>query len=189
MRVVVSTEDEEIARAATRFGAGRPFMRPAELAEDTTPTMPVVMHALERLEADDGYVPERVLLLQPTSPLRTSVDIDAAVELADKYGAVSVVSVSRAYQHPHLMKRITREGLLEDLATHPAVDRRQDLEVAYVLNGAIYLAQRSQLTSELSFYADRTYAYEMPPERSIDVDDPWQLHLCELILRDRLGRD
>jgi CMP-N,N'-diacetyllegionaminic acid synthase len=189
LRVVVSTEDEEIARAATSFGAAIPFVRPAELAEDKTPTMPVVMHALECLEVDSGYVPERVLLLQPTSPLRTADDIDAAVELADKHDALSVVSVSRSYQHPHLMKRITGEGLLEDLATHPAVDRRQDIEDAYVLNGAIYLTQRSHLTSELSFYADRTYAYVMPPERSIDVDDPWQLRLCQLILRDRLGRD
>jgi len=188
LRVVISTEDEEIARAATRLGAAMPFTRPAELARDDTPTVPVLMHALERL-ATDGYSPERVLLLQPTSPLRTAADIDAAMALAEEHDGASVVSVSPAAQHPHLMKRVTQAGLLEDFGAHPAAGRRQDLEPAFALNGAIYLTPRPWLASHRTLYAERTYAYVMPPERSVDVDDEWDLHLCELILRDRLARD
>lgn len=188
-RVVVSTDDPEIAAVARTFGAETPFVRPPELARDETPTMPVVLHALRWLDQHEGYRPDRVLLLQPTSPLRTSQDIAAAISLADDRGAESVVSVTPASSHPYLTKRITAAGLLEDFVAHPPVERRQDLEPAYALNGAIYLALRSLLVDHETFYAPRTYAYVMPPERSIDVDTPWELHLCELVLRDRLGRD
>jgi CMP-N,N'-diacetyllegionaminic acid synthase len=189
LRVIVSTDDEEIARAATRYGATHPFTRPPELAQDDTPTMPVVTHALERLAADSGYSPQRVLLLQPTSPLRTADDIDGAMALAEERDATSVVSVSPASQHPHLMKRISQEGLLQDLEGGASTARRQDLQAAYALNGAIYLTRASWLAEHKTFYAAETYAYVMPEERSLDVDEPWDLHLCELILRDRLARD
>ena len=189
LRVVISTDDEEIARVATRYGVKQPFVRPAKLAQDDTPTMPVVMHALERLKAEGGYAPDRVLLLQPTSPLRTADDIDGAVALAEEHDANSVVSVSPSSQHPRLMRKVTPQGLLEDFDTGGSTQRRQDLEPAYALNGAIYLTKRSWLAEHESFYADQTYAWVMPPERSIDIDEPWDLHLCELILRDRLARD
>ena len=186
-RVVVSTDDREIAHIASSHGAETPFIRPAELAQDETPTMPVVLHALEWLEANEGFTPERVLLLQPTSPLRTCDDIDGAIELALTHDAESVVSVSPA-THPYLMKRITGEGVLQDAVPHDVVERRQDLETVHALNGAIYLTRRSHLLRNHSFYADKTYAYVMPRERSIDVDEPWDMHLCELILKERLAR-
>jgi CMP-N,N'-diacetyllegionaminic acid synthase len=188
LRVVISTDDDEIAHTAIRYGATRPFMRPADLAQDDTPTIPVVIHALEQLKST-GYAPERLLLLQPTSPLRTADDIDSATRLADKHKAQSVVSVSPATPHPRLMKKVTEDGLLEDFLPGERVTRRQQLEPAYALNGAIYLTQTKHLTTYESFYADQTHAYVMPRERSLDVDDPWDLHLAELILRDRLARD
>jgi CMP-N,N'-diacetyllegionaminic acid synthase len=184
-RVVVSTDDDEIAAAARTFGAETPFSRPRELALDSTPTMPVVLHALGWLEEHEGYSPERVLLLQPTSPLRAAEDIAGAIALAAERDADSVVSVTPATHHPHLLRRITTEGWLEDLAAHPPVDRRQDLDAVYALNGAIYLARREHLVRHRSFYATRTHAFVMPQERSIDVDTPWDLELCDLILRRR----
>jgi CMP-N,N'-diacetyllegionaminic acid synthase len=189
LRVVVSTDDEDIAREAVRWGAEVPFLRPAQLAEDRTPTMPVVSHALHELGALDGYAPQRILLLQPTSPLRTADDVDAAIALAEQHDGADVVSVTPATQHPHLMKRITADGLLVDAVPHEAVERRQDLEQLYVLNGAIYVSTTETVLGKESLYADRTVGYVMPPERSIDVDEPWDLHLCELILRERHARD
>lgn len=188
-RIVVSTDDPDIASAARKSGAETPFIRPAELARDDTPSMPVVLHALEWLERHESYLPELVVLLQPTSPLRTAQDVAGAILVAEERAADAVVSVTPAGAHPYLTKRITDDGLLEDFVPHPAVERRQDLEPAYALNGAIYLAHRRQLLEHESFYAGRTYGYVMPAERSIDVDDPWDLRLCELILRDRLARD
>jgi N-acylneuraminate cytidylyltransferase/CMP-N,N'-diacetyllegionaminic acid synthase len=188
-RVLVSTDDPEIADVARSLGADAPFVRPAALARDDTPTLPVVIHALEWLSANESYSPERVLLLQPTSPLRTSGDIADAIALAEERRAESVVSVTPAGLHPHLMKRITAEGLLEDLLPHPQVERRQDLEPVFALNGAIYLTLASHLLGHRSFYAKKTHAFVMPPERSLDIDSPWDLELCDLILRDRLARD
>lgn len=186
-RVVMSTDDPEIAEVARTLGAETPFARPADLARDDTPTMPVVMHALEALHAE-AFDPDWVVLLQPTSPLRTADDIAAAFRLASERGD-SVVSVTPAASHPNLMKRITRDGWLEDYFEHAPVERRQDLEPVYALNGAIYLATRQHLMRAQSFYSDHTYAYVMPPERSIDVDSEWDLHLCDLILKDAHARD
>jgi len=188
LRVVVSTDDDEIASASRSFGAEAPFERPLGLAQDDTPTMAVVSHALWWFDENEGYRPERLLLLQPTSPLRTADDISAALALADEHRAESVVSVSSGATHPHLLKRVTEDGRLEDLSPHDAVIRRQDLEPVFSLNGALYLAAREQLAKRESFYGERTYAYVMPPERSIDVDTPWDLYLCDLILRDMHGR-
>lgn len=181
-RVVMSTDDAEIAEVARALGAETPFARPADLARDDTPTMPVVLHALEALHAE-GFDPEWVVLLQPTSPLRTADDIAAAFRIAEEHGE-SVVSVAPAPSHPHLMKRITPDGVLDDYLPHAPVERRQDLDPVYVLNGAIYLATRDHLLRAQSFYSDRTYPYVMPAERSIDVDTPWDLHVCDLILKD-----
>lgn len=187
-RVVVSTDDGEIAAVAREHGAETPFIRPPELARDDTPTMPVVLHALQQLSAE-GYVPGSVMLLQPTSPLRTSADINAAIALAQERSADSVVSVSLAASHPHLAKRITTDGRLEDFMAHPPVVRRQDLEPVYALNGAIYLIRREPLVESQTFYGPKTYAYVMPSERSIDVDTEWDLRLCDLILGGLRGRD
>jgi CMP-N-acetylneuraminic acid synthetase len=184
---VVSTDDEEIAAVARTLGAQAPFLRPAELAKDDTPTMPVIAHALHWLEAEQGYVPDMVVVLQPTSPLRTADDIGAAIALAEERSADSVVSVCPTPSHPHLAKRITADGRIEDFVEHAKVERRQDLEPVYSLNGAIYLARRAALLEKQSFYGPKTYAYVMPPERSLDVDSPWDLHLCDLILRDTYG--
>ncbi len=188
-RVVVSTDDEEIAATARRYGAETPFVRPSELARDDTPSMPVVIHALGWLRDNDGYTPEVVLLLQPTSPLRTAEDIEGALDIARDRSADSVVSVTESPAHPFLAKRIGKDGELEDFVPHPPIERRQDLEPAYALNGAIYVTTVRHLLAHESFYAEPTYAYVMPRERSIDVDDPWDLHLCELILGERRGPD
>jgi CMP-N-acetylneuraminic acid synthetase len=104
--------------------------------------------------------------------------------LAKERSADCVVSVSPTPSHPHLARRVTSDGRLEDFIDHAKVERRQDLEPVYALNGAIYLARRAALLEKQSFYGPKTYAYVMPPERSLDVDTPWDLHLCDLIQRD-----
>jgi CMP-N,N'-diacetyllegionaminic acid synthase len=188
-RVVVSTDDAEIAAIARAHSAETPFLRQHELARDDTPTMPVVIHALQWLKDEEGYLPAALVLLQPTSPLRTADDITAAMTLAKERSADSVVSVSVAPSHPHLAKRITADGRLEDFMDHPQIERRQDLEPVYALNGAIYLVRSEHLMEKQTFYGPKTYAYVMPPERSLDVDTDWDLHLCDLILKDLHGRD
>jgi N-acylneuraminate cytidylyltransferase/CMP-N,N'-diacetyllegionaminic acid synthase len=185
-RVIVSTDDEEIASISRHWGAEVPFLRPAELAEDDSPHVPVLLHAVEWLKAHEAVTPGHVLLLQPTLPLRSSRDIDGAADLLREKDADSVVGVCEAPSHPYLTKKLGPDGRLEDFVPAPAgYLRRQSLPPAYAINGAIYLVRTDVLLRKRSFYTDRTYGYVMPPERSIDIDTPWDLYLVDLILKDR----
>lgn len=185
-RVVVSTDDEEIARVSRAWGAEVPFMRPRELALDHSPHIPVILHAVEWMELHGQCRPEYVLLLQPTSPLRRSEDIDAAVELIRERGVDSVIGVGEAASHPYLAKRIREDGWMEDFTPKPeGYLSRQSLPPAFAINGAIYLVRRDVLMERKALQTERSVVYVMPPERSLDIDTPWDLHLAELILRDR----
>jgi CMP-N,N'-diacetyllegionaminic acid synthase len=182
-RVVVSTDDEEIARVSKDWGAEVPFLRPAALARDDSPHVPVVLHAIQFLEESEQEHFDYILLLQPTSPFRTAADIANAIALALEKDADGVIGVTEASAHPFLTKRITREGLLEDFVPKPATYlARQSLPPVYVINGAIYLVKRDIFLEEQTFHPPRTLAYVMPPERSMDIDTPWDWHVAELIL-------
>ena len=166
-RVVLSTDDDEIMRVAKDWGCEVPFRRPTELAIDTATSMDVVLHALDQLP---GY--DFVVLLQPTSPLRTSADIDAAFKLIMSSGAPSCVSVCEVEQSPYWMYRLKENGQLTKLIPESiGVTRRQDLPFVYTLNGAIYIAKIDWLRKTKSFVGDGCIAYQMPRERSIDIDD------------------
>ncbi|MCH8042455.1 MAG: acylneuraminate cytidylyltransferase family protein [Planctomycetes bacterium] len=189
-RTIVSTDDEEIAAVAAEWGAEVPFMRPAELSGDTAPHDATVLHAAQWHIEDTGSRPDYVLLLQPTSPFRTPADIDAAVRLAIETGADSVVGVQQALSHPMLTKRIDERGRLHAFGV--AADgyaRRQDLPPAHITNGAIYLARGEVLFERRSLQGEHVVAYEMPAERSLDIDTPWDLHVANLIVRDREGSE
>jgi CMP-N,N'-diacetyllegionaminic acid synthase len=185
-RVIVSTEDDEIARVARQWGAAVPFMRPPELAQDDSPHLLVVEHALQWLEKHDNARPDYVMLLQPTSPLRTAEDIEAVLQVAEARSARAIVSVCKMDRHPYLAKRILEDGTLADFVPSDiAYLRRQALPPVYALNGAIYLNRRESLLTDRTFVPQGTYGYIMPPERSLDIDSLWDFHLIELILKDR----
>lgn len=188
-RVVVSTDDEEIAQAARDWGAEVPFLRPAELARDDSPHIDVILHAVGWLEREQGYRPQWVLLLQPTSPLRQARDIDQALALARARGAESVVSVQEAPAPAHLLRTLDPAGRPRPLLpSGPGYQRRQDQPALYALNGAIYLVSRRMLLSRAALMDQDTLALVMPPERSLDVDTAWDLHLARLILEDGHAR-
>jgi CMP-N,N'-diacetyllegionaminic acid synthase len=186
-RLMVSTDDPEIAELARSAEVEVPFLRPAQFASDTASAMDVVIHTLDWLRETEPYQPDFVLWLQPTSPLRTSADIEAAVALLQEKAADSVVSVCSAeHHHPALMKRVESNGLLRPWRDDQGLtQRRQELPPVFCLNGAIYLTRREVLLKEHTFYPETTYAYVMPLERSLDVDTPWDLYLVDLILKDR----
>jgi CMP-N,N'-diacetyllegionaminic acid synthase len=185
-RLILSTEDPEIADAGKRLGVEVPFPRPPELAGDISSSIDVNLHAVQWLEEKEGYRPDFVLLLQPTSPLRSALDIRESVELAMARQANSVVSVCPVHQHPCWMKTLDAQQRMFDLYPQsPIPTRRQDLTEVFALNGAIYLSRRDWLLATRAFVGEGTYAYVMPSERSLDIDTPWDLHLADLILRHR----
>jgi CMP-N,N'-diacetyllegionaminic acid synthase len=177
-RLILSTEDAAIADAGRSLGCEVPFMRPVELSRDETPHLPVIQHAVRWLNEHGGYQPDVVVILQPTSPLRSAADIAAALRMLESSGADSVVSVTEvsAHAHPMRMLRVDDRGEATLFATgepvRKRINRRQDLPPAYVMNGAIYACRAGALLGpEPSLYGDRVVAYPMPAERSISIDD------------------
>lgn len=182
-RVILSSEDEAIMAAARDAGCEVPFRRDASLATDEAASMDVLIDALERVPGFDV-----VVLLQPTSPLRTAEDIDGALEIMQRSGAPGCVSVCEATDHPWLTFGRDEAGALESLCPRPVGTsmRRQDLPPAYVLNGAVYAADIAWLLEHRRLIAPgRTAAYVMPPERSEDIDTWEDLRRADRLLSEK----
>jgi CMP-N-acetylneuraminic acid synthetase len=178
---VVSTDDAEIAEVARQAGAQVPFLRPATLAQDGSPGIDPVLHALGELPAYGA-----VLLLQPTSPLRSTADIDACVQLAESRQASSVVSVCEPDTHPYWTYRLAADQTLERFVHATPVARRQDLPPVYALNGALYYAQSDWLLRGRRLVAPESFAYVMPRERSVDIDTPLDWRFAEQMLKEAM---
>jgi len=166
-RLVLSSEDTEIMEIARSFGCEVPFRRPEELAADDTPGIDPVLHALRELPGFDY-----VALLQPTSPLRTAEDIDGCIERCVANGAPACVSVTECTEHPYLMYVPTKDMRLRPLIPDGAqFSRRQDMPRIFRLNGAVYVAETGWLAHGRTFVTAETLGYEMPAERSVDIDN------------------
>lgn len=184
-RVVLSTDDPEIARIGKEWGAEVPFLRPAELARDQASSVGVADHFLQWLE-QQGERPDYLLFLQPTSPLRTAADLAGALALAAAQRPPGVISVHEIEPacHPWLAKRIRPDGVLADFdRPEPPNVRRQDLPPACALNGAIYLCRSEVVRRDQTLQPAGALAYLMPAARSLDVDTAWDFHLVDLILK------
>jgi CMP-N-acetylneuraminic acid synthetase len=186
-RLLVSTDDAEIAAVARRWGVDVPFLRPAELAGDRVPMVPVLQHAVRWAEAADGVRMDWVCLLQPTDPLRLPEDVEGALALAEAGGSDSVISVVQVFAvHPVLMKRIEGGRLLPFCVEEREGTRRQDLAPpAYMRNGAVYLTRRDVLVERGSIWGDVIRPHVMPEARSVAVDSELDLRLVDLLLRER----
>lgn len=184
-RIIVSTEDKEIAEVSKRFGAEVPFLRPEELARDESPTMDCVVHALDWLKDHEGYVPDLFLLLEATVPLRIAQDIDNAIEIMiQKMNKIdAVISVKEVSEHPYWMSVLDEDGFISDfIKPDKEYARRQDLPPAYIVNGAIYLSKTEVLLSKKTFTPKRTYGYVMPRERSVDIDSEADFKFAEYLM-------
>ncbi|WP_417814252.1 cytidylyltransferase domain-containing protein [Thalassospira alkalitolerans] len=177
-RVLVSTEDAELAEEAQTFGA-EVHHRQAHLATDTARTIEVV----QELIGCQSKKCTHIIQLQPTSPFRMAVDIDAALELLLSSTAPSVVSVCKAEKSPHLLFRLDENQNLTSALPFPhKMSRRQDMDQYYEINGAIYAARIDWLAERDSFLSQETLAYVMPVERSLDIDTELDLKVAEALV-------
>lgn len=185
-RLIVSTDAPEIAEVAMHFGAEVPFLRPAELALDNSPHLDVVLHALDWLKTI-GESFDYVMLLQPTSPLRLSEDIDSAIDVAIASLPAAVISVNELHQHPYFTRVIDADGVLSPLIPMKELEypRRQDLPPAYYINGAIFLNQVDSLRNDRTFYPSGAKGFIMPAERSWQIDTDLDLAVVEAILKEQ----
>ena len=164
--LVISSEDDEIIALAKQKGVVAPFIRPAELANDTTPSSAVILHALSKIT---GY--DYLILLQVTSPMRRCIDIDNSLRFCLQQEAPACVSVSVVSHSPHWLFMLGENNALYPvLASESVPARRQDSAMVYTLNGAIYIADIVWFMQTQSFVAARTVAYVMPPEYGLDID-------------------
>ena len=177
-RLVISTDGEEIMSVARTYGCEVPFVRPPELSSDISASVDVVVHAIHMV--GQGF--DIILLLQPTSPLRTTADIDNAIEQFANSGASSLISVNEAEESPCSFFSIENNALLPFISSEKRPARRQDLPTYYVANGAIYILEINTFMSQKSFLFLDTQAFVMPHSRSIDLDTEQDFQYLEFIL-------
>lgn len=181
-KIVLSTDDRKIAEAGQAAGADVPFMRPSELATDESPAIDTFLYTIRRLEEEGGGSIEAFVVLQPTSPLRTAEDIDTAIDLFVDKNADSVVSVTHAAHPPQWLRRLKPDGTVGPYLPDTSDLIRQTYEPAYTPNGAVFVLRKS-LLEKGSYYSDKTYAYVMPPERSVDIDTELDFKIAECLMR------
>lgn len=181
--VLVSTDDPAIADVAKAYGASVPWLRPTELATDTTGSVEVMLHAVDWYEAQRSPL-DGVLLLQPTSPFRSDDAIARAVDLFKAHqGQRPVVSVSPASTHPAWTFRVSSEGMSPFLGWDSLDKRSQDLEPAWMLNGSIYLMAPDQLRQDKSFLIPTTLPFQMQQaQEALDIDTGTDFEMCEWLL-------
>ncbi|MBI3949556.1 MAG: acylneuraminate cytidylyltransferase family protein [Acidobacteria bacterium] len=186
-RVVLSTDDEEIAAVGRASGLEAPFLRPAELAKDDTPMLPVVQHAVRFLEATgDDF--DAVCLLQPTNPMRRAEVIDDCIELLERSDADAVCTILPvpSEYNPHWVYFRNADGSLRlSMGELSPIPRRQDLPPAYHREGSVYVTRRDVVMEQNSLYGSRSVGYVLDPEQSVNIDGPQDWARAERLLRAR----
>jgi CMP-N,N'-diacetyllegionaminic acid synthase len=180
-RIILSSDDEEIIRVAREWGCEVPFVRPMELAQDHTPGIDPILHAIQFCA---GY--DYVVLLQPTSPLRTVEDIDGCISFCLDNQASACVSVTAVDKSPYWMYTLNSSYQLSPLIqTDNLIARRQDLPEIWALNGAVYVSNTTWLVQSKTFLTEDTLGFVMPMERSMDIDSKMDFDLAEFLLSRR----
>ncbi len=179
-RLILSSEDVELIEVAKSWGCEVPFIRPIQLAQDETPGIDPVLHAINMLPSYEFAV-----LLQATSPMRSVRDIDGCIEYCVKNKANACITVTQAEQNPHWMYTVAAGGTMQPLIpTDRFFARRQDLPPVYILNGAVYVANCKWLAEHKTFSTKETLGFIMPQERSMDIDTEIDLKLATLIMEE-----
>jgi len=194
-RVIVSTDDDEIAAVSHEWGAETPFKRPPEYAGDASTSLSVLLHALRFMEQEQSMKIEQVIFLQPTSPFRRPRHIDEALQKFDEKRAVSLISVTEVQEyHPYFMFTLGSGGDLEPLfQMEQRPLRRQDLPSFYRINGAIYISRRSYYENlpdrAAIFDWNSLSAYVMDAPSSLDINDYLDFQRAELMLQKEMGKN
>jgi len=181
--VMVSTDSEKYAEIAGKFGAEVPFLRSDELASDTATSRDVILDVLNRYEAG-GNTFDTFTLLQPTSPLRTAVDIVNAYDIFTQKKACAVVGVTEMEHSPLLCGTLPDDGLMDGFIKSKVKDKpRQTLATYYRINGAIYIASVKYYRKWGDYYRERCYAYVMGREVSVDIDCEMDFKMAEFLMK------
>ena len=187
-KVVVTTDDKEIAEISRKFKADVPFLRPRELAQDSSPTMDAVLHAVNWFE-ENGELYDILVLLEPSSPLRDSEDIDNSIKLLSSTPeAESIVGICQVESaHPSFIVQLGKENfLIPYLNKEFKVIRRQDIEDLYFFEGSLYVSLINSLKSRKNFYHEKCLEYIVPKWKSYEIDDLSDFIIIEALMKAKL---
>lgn len=179
--VIVSTDDEEIAEIAKRTGAEVPFIRPKDLALDSTPTEPVLIHVVEEIKKGGGDIPDAIVLLQPTSPIRKKGRLSEAIRLFEKENADSLLSVVET--HPWLWKNKGKPKCFYDYNNRPTRQNIRKEDILYRENGSIYITRTPLLMEHSNRLAGHIVMFEMDHDEGQDIDTLTDMMVADQILR------
>lgn len=185
--IMVSTDSEKYAAIIRKYNVSIPFLRSKENSSDTASSWDMVLEVIEKYKRKKRYF-DSFCLLQPTSPLRTYQDIQNAYRIYEEKKAVSVVSVSECEHSPLWTGTLNEEHELNNFITKNADIQRQKQKKYYRINGAVYIMQINEFLARQNLYGERSYAYIMDKERSIDIDDGYDFCLAEFLISKR-GND
>lgn len=184
--LIVSTDDKEIKQVAIKCQAEVPFLRPAEFAQDNTPTLPVMQHAIRFMEKKLGFKFDFVVILQPTSPFRIAEDIDKTIEKLIEKNADSAVSLVKIEDnHPMKIKKLDNGRVLPYCMPEIEGTRRQDLPIAYKRSSAVYAMKRDTMIKNNSLYGKYIVGHVVPLQRSIDIDNKFDWIKAEYMLKNK----
>jgi CMP-N-acetylneuraminic acid synthetase len=189
-RVIVSTDSNEIAEISRQHGAEVPFIRPAELARDESVEWLAWRHGLEYLKEDTGALPEVMVSVPATAPLRLAVDIDNCLDEYEKGSADVVISVTDAHRSPYFnMVKSNPDGTYSLVNAQPTVvERRQDAPLVYDMTTVCYVANSEFVMSHVSIFEGRVKAVHIPIERAIDIDTLLDFQIAEALLFNKGGK-
>ena len=187
-KLIVSTDDQRIAKVAKQYGADVPFYRPVELSSDTAASIDVIIHALDFFKQKGEHF-DMVVMLEPTSPLRETSDIDNAIEqLVKNKNAESIVGICKCESiHPEFMISLTEKGFLRSKNKF-VVKRRQDTDDLYFYEGTLYASYVDVLRKKRNFYHEKTLGYVVPKWKSFELDDMLDLVIIEAIIKARVDK-
>lgn len=182
-KVIVSTDSEKVAALAKKYGAEIPFIRPKSLAEDKTPMICVLVHALKSIEKLKNLKITNMILLDPTSPFRNNEDIVNCFKTLERPDTDSVVTVCEAEHNPYfVMRKIKNDYLTPIIKIKKTIMRRQDAPKAYRINAGVYIIKRNIILKN-KIFTSKTRPVIMPPERSVHIDEPMDLEIAEFLLK------
>ncbi len=187
-KVVVSTDSPGIAEIARKAGAHVPFLRPERLATDNAASIDVILHAIDQL-SDAGEMFDIVVMLEPTSPLRESADLDNAIKLLiETPDAESIVGICRVESaHPQFLVKLEERYLRPYINKDYRVLRRQEIDDLYFFEGSLYISHIDKLRTRKNFYHDKCIGYVVPKWKSFEVDDMIDFFITEALLSARLN--
>ena len=184
-KVILSTEDQEIADICSKTNIEIPFMRPNRLAKDNSSAIDVYIYTMNKLKEENIYDQDEYVVLLPTVPFVSAEDIDHAINLFNQSDADSVLSTTKLDFPNEWILDVTDSNLIQNTTNNISIQNRQNYKYGFIANGGIYVLKHSLVSKDRTYYFEKTLSYEMPQGRSVDIDTELDFKFAEFLVREK----